>query len=94
MAYCMRGSSEEHYKDHFEKGVYVCSECGYELFSSVSKYEHHTVWPAFKTTIHPDSVTKTPEPGRPLAIKVCCGRCGSGLGHEFLQDREDGGSRF
>ncbi|KAK6643449.1 hypothetical protein RUM43_004954 [Polyplax serrata] len=25
---------------------------------------------------------------------VSCGRCRNGLGHEFLRDRADGGSRF
>jgi len=50
--------------------MYVCVECDNELFSSVSKYEHATPWPAFTETIRKDSVTKTPEPGRPKAIKV------------------------
>jgi len=25
---------------------------------------------------------------------VLCGKCGNGLGHEFLKDGPDGGSRF
>ncbi|KAA0194231.1 hypothetical protein HAZT_HAZT000763 [Hyalella azteca] len=45
--------------------------------------------------IKPDSVTKVPEEGRPRALKVSCGKCGYGLGHEFLKDGPDGvGSRF
>lgn len=48
----------------------MCVECDHPLFSSVSKYEHHTPWPAFTETIREDSVSKTPEPGRPKAIKV------------------------
>lgn len=93
MAFCS-WKSEETFRDHFEPGVYQCSECQYDLFSSYSKYEHHTPWPAFKTPVHADSLVKIPEDGRPNAYKVSCGRCGNGLGHEFIKDREDGGSRF
>uniref|UniRef100_A0A4W5K956 Methionine sulfoxide reductase B1 n=1 Tax=Hucho hucho TaxID=62062 RepID=A0A4W5K956_9TELE len=62
----------------------VCSECGYELFSSMSKFEHSSTWPAFSQTIHQDSVSKSPENWGP--VKVFCLLCGNGLGHEFLYD--------
>ncbi|XP_009698307.1 PREDICTED: methionine-R-sulfoxide reductase B1, partial [Cariama cristata] len=35
-------------------------------------------------TVHEDSVAKRQE--RPGALKVSCGKCGNGLGHEFLND--------
>jgi len=82
----------EIYKDHFEEGIYVCSECDHELFASFQKYEHQTPWPAFTSTLHEDSVSKHEE--RPNALKVKCGKCGNGLGHEFLNDRGPGQSRF
>ncbi len=41
--------------------MYVCAECGHELFSSRSKYEHSTPWPAFTETIHENSVSKHEE---------------------------------
>lgn len=85
---------KEHYRDHFEHGIYTCAGCGYELFSSRSKYKHDTPWPAFTETIHTDSVTKQAEVGRPNTLKVSCGQCNSGLGHEFLNDGSDGKSRF
>ncbi|KAG2456183.1 MSB1A reductase, partial [Polypterus senegalus] len=47
--------------------MYVCSKCGYELFSSRAKYKHSSPWPAFTETIHPDSVSKFVE--RPGALK-------------------------
>lgn len=76
-------------------GVYVCAKCGYELFSSRSKYAHSSPWPAFTETIHTDSVAKRPEHNRPEALKVSCGKCGNGLGHEFLNDGpKKGQSRF
>ena len=48
----------------------MCAKCGYELFSSRSKYAHSSPWPTFTETIHADSVAKRPEHNRPGAIKV------------------------
>ncbi|KAI4877386.1 hypothetical protein NFI96_028955 [Prochilodus magdalenae] len=74
-------------------GVYVCSKCGYELFSSKTKYEHSSPWPAFTETVHEDSVSKEEE--RKGAYKVRCGKCSNGLGHEFVNDGPKRGlSRF
>jgi len=83
----------EKYKDHFEPGVYVCSKCDYELFSSETKYSHWSPWPAFTATLQKNSVKKLEEiPG--VALKVSCGMCGNGLGHEFIGDGPRGKSRF
>ena len=73
-------------------GIYVCSQCGYELFNSITKFKHDSPWPAFTETMHTDSVSKREE--SPRALKVSCGKCGNGLGHEFLGDGPDGKSRF
>ncbi|KAK5885062.1 hypothetical protein CesoFtcFv8_018812 [Champsocephalus esox] len=67
MSYCSFSGGEE-YKNHFLPGFYVCSECGHKLFSSMSKFEHSTPWPAFSQTIHEDSVTKHPEAWGPLKV--------------------------
>ncbi|CAL1537404.1 unnamed protein product [Lymnaea stagnalis] len=92
MSFCSWASAE-HYRDHFKKGIYVCVKCGHELFSSRSKYEHSSPWPAFTETVHPDSVHKIPE--SPSAIKVHCGKCKHSLGHEFVSDGpRSGQSRF
>ncbi|KAG7459460.1 hypothetical protein MATL_G00210860 [Megalops atlanticus] len=92
MSFCsFRGG--EIFKDHFEPGIYVCSKCGHQLFSSRSKFEHSTPWPAFSETIQEDSVSKQQEKWG--AYKVSCGKCGNGLGHEFLNDGPKKGlSRF
>ena len=71
----------------------MCSKCGYELFHSNNKYDHSSPWPAFTSTVKPDSVSKYEE--SPMALKVSCGKCGNGLGHEFLNDGpKKGQSRF
>jgi len=82
----------EKFKDHFETGIYVCAKCDYELFSSDKKYSHDSPWPAFTETFHKDSVSKVQE--KPGALKVSCGKCGNGLGHEFIGDGPKGKSRF
>uniref|UniRef100_A0A3Q3IXA1 MsrB domain-containing protein n=2 Tax=Monopterus albus TaxID=43700 RepID=A0A3Q3IXA1_MONAL len=92
MSFCSFFGGEV-FKDHFKPGIYVCSKCGHQLFSSCSKYEHSSPWPAFTETILKDSVSKQPE--RPRAFKVLCGKCGNGLGHEFVNDGPaKGQSRF
>ncbi|KAK2149400.1 hypothetical protein LSH36_454g05048 [Paralvinella palmiformis] len=74
-------------------GIYVCSVCGNELFASTKKYEHSSPWPAFTRPIREDSIVKQPE--SPKALKVRCGKCNNGLGHEFLGDGpKEGMSRF
>jgi len=94
MSFCSWGGSKEVYKDHFVPGVYCCSQCGYELFSSRQKFEHNSPWPAFTETIHDDSVSKHKEFGCFNAFKVKCGKCANPLGHEFLKDGPKGKSRF
>ncbi|MED6252972.1 Methionine-R-sulfoxide reductase B1-A, partial [Ataeniobius toweri] len=92
MSFC-RFLDGEIYKDHFKPGIYVCSKCNHPLFSSRSKFPHLTPWPAFTDTIREDSVTKMME--TLTAYKVLCGKCGNGLGHEFVNDGpEEGTSRF
>jgi peptide-methionine (R)-S-oxide reductase len=74
-------------------GIYVCSKCGHELFSSTKKYAHSSPWPSFTSTVHSDSVVKHREGFN--AYKVRCGKCHNGLGHEFLNDGPSAGaSRF
>ncbi|KYO30836.1 methionine-R-sulfoxide reductase B1 [Alligator mississippiensis] len=70
MSFCaFRGA--ERYAGLFDPGIYVCSKCGYELFSSQAKFEHSSPWPAFTKTVHADSVSKYEE--RPGTLKVSCG---------------------
>ncbi|KAK3091989.1 hypothetical protein FSP39_024291 [Pinctada imbricata] len=65
-------------------GIYACAKCGNELFHSQTKYEHSSPWPAFTNLIRENSVSRRAE--SPSAIKISCGKCGNGLGHEFIGD--------
>ncbi|KAG7504137.1 methionine-R-sulfoxide reductase B1-A-like [Solea senegalensis] len=79
MSFCSFSRGEV-FKNHFKPGIYVCAKCENQLFSSHSKYEHSSPWPAFTETVHEDSVSKHKE--RPNAYKVRCGKCENGLGHD------------
>lgn len=91
MAFCSWKKGEK-YRDNFESGLYVCARCNHQLFSSETKFEHDSPWPAFTQTVLKDSVAKRLE--KPGAFKVSCGSCSNGLGHEFIGDGPKGGSRF
>lgn len=72
----------------------MCAECGNKLFESGSKFSHKSPWPSFSQTVHAKSVKKVPEPKKPRALQVYCGKCESRLGHEFLGEGPGGKSRF
>lgn len=72
-------------------GIYVCTKCGYELFSSRSKYAHSSPWPAFTETIHADSVTKCPEDNRPGALKVLPAGAGHSVWSSLLRPQPGSG---
>uniref|UniRef100_A0A8C5C1N4 Methionine sulfoxide reductase B1 n=1 Tax=Gadus morhua TaxID=8049 RepID=A0A8C5C1N4_GADMO len=66
MSFCSFFGGEV-FKDNFEPGIYACSKCDHKLFSSRSKFEHSSPWPAFTETVQEDSVSKHVE--RPGAFK-------------------------
>ncbi len=78
-----------------KKGVYVCGACGYELFSSDTKYDSDCGWPSFYASKSKDSVKLKPD--NSLFMKrteVICPRCGSHLGHVFDDGPAPTGKRF
>ena len=85
------GTSNEVYVNFFDEGIYVCAKCENPLFHSTAKFQHDSPWPAFNSTVNSDSVAKEADG---FAYYVRCGKCMSGLGHEFLGDGPDGSSRF
>lgn len=92
MSFC-GWSQGEVYRDHFDHGIYVCSRCENPLFKSQAKYKHNTPWPAFTEPISKESLKKYHE--TEMALKVLCGKCQQGLGHQFLCDGpKPGTSRF
>lgn len=80
----------------FEKGVYKCAACGYELFDDSQKFESHCGWPSFDSELG--------DGGRIKKIKdlsfgmvrteIVCARCGGHLGHIFDDGPTKTGQRY
>lgn len=81
--------------DHKEKGVYSCSNCGLELFSSETKYKSGTGWPSFYQPIKSENVGETKDPKFGMVrTEVHCSRCGAHLGHVFPDGPQPTGLRY
>lgn len=78
-----------------EKGVYVCSGCGNELFSSENKFDSGSGWPSFWDVISSSKVKLKPDESHGMQrIEVLCSNCGSHLGHLFNDGPKPTGKRF
>jgi peptide-methionine (R)-S-oxide reductase len=72
------------YTDTKTKGVYRCRACGFELFSSDTKFDSHCGWPSFWTPLAQDRVRLIEDSSLGMRrIEVRCANCDSHLGHVF-----------
>lgn len=72
---------------HKEEGMYVCKVCGQDLFSSDTKYDSNTGWPAFWDVDSKKAINKVQDQSLGMVrTEILCSGCGSHLGHVF----EDG----
>lgn len=70
------------YDQHFERGVYLCRQCGLPLYRSGDKFHCGCGWPAFDAAL-PKAVESRPDPdGR--RTEIVCSNCGGHLGHAFV----------
>jgi peptide-methionine (R)-S-oxide reductase len=71
------------YTDTKTKGVYRCRACGFELFSSDTKFDSHCGWPSFYDS-QPDTVRLLSDDSLGMhRVEVRCANCDSHLGHVF-----------
>lgn len=81
--------SGKYYKN-FEKGMYKCVACGTPLFSSSTKYDSGTGWPAFWDAVDAKNVKKKVDTSHGMIrTEVMCAKCGAHLGHVFNDGPSD-----
>ena len=82
------------YNNNKEEGTYVCKGCGTELFSSETKYESGSGWPAFYDEIDSNvSEIKDMSHGM-IRVEIVCNTCKGHLGHVFKDGPNPTGNRY
>jgi len=78
-----------------DDGSYVCVACGYELFSSQTKFKSGTGWPSFWEPIAESHVGEVADRSYGMVrVEVTCNRCDSHLGHVFEDGPRPTGLRY
>lgn len=86
--------SGKYYK-HFEKGVYHCVVCNNKLFTSDTKYNSETGWPAFWDMADKKAIKKIADTSLGMSrTEVLCANCGAHLGHVFDDGPKPTGLRY
>jgi len=93
--------SGKYYK-HKGEGMYDCSNCGAELFSSKSKYDSGSGWPSFNDAIENAEKDGTATgvyrrndvSGGMVRTEVLCKNCNAHLGHVFDDGPKPTGLRY
>lgn len=75
-------------------GVYSCAGCGYDLFSSETKFESGTGWPSFYDYLPNALETKTDFKLIVPRTEYHCARCGGHQGHVFNDGPSPTGLRY
>lgn len=84
-----------------EKGMYVCANCGHELFSSSARFEldpsdWNYGWPSFDQPANRENIELRDDDSYGMRrTEVVCRNCGAHLGHLFNDGpKEKGGEHY
>ena len=78
-----------------DKGMYVCKNCGAELFSSDAKFDSGTGWPSIDEPTNRDHIELVPDDSHGMhRTEVVCKNCGAHLGHLFDDGSTATGKRY
>ncbi|XP_078272770.1 methionine-R-sulfoxide reductase B3 isoform X1 [Rhinoraja longicauda] len=80
------------YKD---KGTYNCVVCGTPLFTSETKFDSGSGWPAFYDALDSGAITLVDDFSHGMhRIETSCSNCGAHLGHVFDDGPRPTGKRY
>ena len=83
------------YYKHKDEGTYTCAGCDNELFSSETKYDSGSGWPAFFDALDKTKVnTKRDVSFGMIRTEITCAKCDSHLGHVFEDGPKPTGLRY
>jgi peptide-methionine (R)-S-oxide reductase len=86
--------SGKYYKN-FESGMYHCAACNQVLFSSKTKYDSGTGWPAFWDFAAKGAIDIAKDTSMGMVrTEVVCAKCGAHLGHVFEDGPAPTGLRY
>lgn len=67
-----------------ENGMYVCANCGSQLFHSETKFDSGSGWPSFYDVASTGAVKLVEDRSHGMhRVEVLCANCGGHLGHVF-----------